>query len=101
MLMRMKGYASLTLVLPLVFLLTSYVASGQNLIVNPSAESVPTANGWTAAQTIGTTCYNGGGWRVPGNQQGFPAAQSGSYLFYPGCGGQSTGARYELYQILV
>lgn len=71
--------------------------TAQNLIVNPSAESVPTSNGWTAVST-GTTCNGGSGWRMQGSQTGYPVAQSGSYFFNPGCGGTGTGTQYELYQ---
>lgn len=70
----------------------------QNLIINPSAESVPTANGWTQTGTTPTNCYGGSGWRMQGNQNDFPVAQSGSYFFAPGCGGNGAGAVYELYQ---
>jgi hypothetical protein len=81
------------------FLLFAFAASGQNLIVNPSAEQVPTSNGWTAAQTAGTNCFTGSGWRITGNQNGFPAAQQGTYLFFPGCGGgNNSNRKYELYQ---
>ncbi|MBX3241274.1 MAG: T9SS type A sorting domain-containing protein [Chitinophagaceae bacterium] len=85
-------------ILSLICLLFFSVASGQNLIVNPSAEQAPTTNGWTATQTIGTACYTGGNWRIQGNQNGFPAAQQGTYIFFPGCGGTGSGAQYELYQ---
>ena len=84
--------------LSLLGLLIIYSASSQNLIINPSAESVPTSNGWTAAQTAGTSCYTSSGWRIQGNQNGFPVAQRGSYIFFPGCGGAGSGAKYELFQ---
>ncbi|MCC7524312.1 MAG: T9SS type A sorting domain-containing protein [Chitinophagaceae bacterium] len=80
-------------------LLIAYAVSAQNLITNPSAEATPTSNGWTAAQTAGTSCYTGSGWGIQGNQNGFPVAQSGSRLFFPGCGGATgSGKVYELYQ---
>lgn len=74
-------------------------ASSQNLITNPSAESVPTSNGWTTAQNVGTNCYTSSGWHIQGNQNDFPPVQSGTYMFYPGCGGATgSGRKYELYQ---
>lgn len=57
---------------------------GQNLIINPSAESDPTTSGWTLV-TTGTTCYTGSNWRITGNQNGFPAALNGAYIFFSGC----------------
>ncbi|MBX2921638.1 MAG: T9SS type A sorting domain-containing protein [Chitinophagaceae bacterium] len=96
----MKKLYFLTFSLCLTFLLFFFAASAQNLIVNPSAEQVPTSNGWTAAQTIGSNCFGGGGWRIDGgNPNGFPAAQEGAYFFYPGCGGVTgSNLKFELYQ---
>ena len=94
----MKQNYLLKFTLSLLGLLIIYSASSQNLITNPSAESTPTSNGWTAALTPGTSCFTGSGWGILGNQGGFPAAQSGSYIFFPGCGGKGAGAKYELYQ---
>lgn len=71
--------------------------AAQNLVVNPSAENgAPDGNGWTAVAG-GSTCYGGSGWRMPGNQTGYPNATTGSYFFNPGCGGV-TGNVYELRQ---
>ena len=94
----MKQNYLLKFTLSLLGLLIIYSASSQNLITNPSAESTPTSNGWTAALTPGTSCFTGSGWGILGSQGGFPAAQSGSYIFFPGCGGKGAGAKYELYQ---
>jgi len=96
----MKKRYFLNSTLSLILLLSFSAGSGQNLIVNPSAEggTAPTSNGWTAAQSNGTSCYTGSGWRIQGAQQGFPPAQQGSYIFFPGCGGAGNGNRYELYQ---
>lgn len=70
----------------------------QNLLVNPGAENgKPATNGWTVVNS-GSNCYGSGGWRIKGNQNGFPAAHSGTYYFYPGCGGEEKGESYELYQ---
>lgn len=74
----------------------------QNLIINPSAETgAPslTGGGWTAVTigTTGTTCYNASGWRIIQSSNGFPAAQSGSYFFFPGCS-SVTGSTFELRQ---
>lgn len=82
----------------LVLLFVFFSASSQNMISDPSAESVPTSNGWTTAQNVGSNCYTSSGWRIQGNQNGFPVAQNGNYFFYPGCGGLGTGGKYELYQ---
>src|SRR5580704_2496741 len=73
---------------------------GQNLLVNPSAESGdPTSVGWTnvAMGSTGASCYNNTGWRILGNQNGFPAAQQGSYIFYAGCS-PTNGPSFELRQ---
>ncbi len=96
----MKKCYFLNAALFLILLLSFSAGSGQNLIVNPSAEggAAPTSNGWTATQHTGTSCYTGSGWRIQGAQQGFPAARQGSYIFFPGCGGAGTGNKYELYQ---
>lgn len=98
----MKKRYFLNSTLSFILLLSFSAGSGQNLIVNPSAEggTAPTSNGWTAAQSNGTSCYTGSGWRIQGAQQGFPAAQQGSYIFFPGCGGAGTGNKYELYQTI-
>ncbi len=72
----------------------------QNLLVNPSAESGdPTSVGWTnvAMGSTGASCYNNTGWRIMGNQNGFPAAQQGSYIFYAGCS-PTNGPGFELRQ---
>lgn len=82
----------------LLFLLAAFSVSSQNLIVNPSAEQEPTSNGWTAAQNTGSNCNTGKKWRIKGNQNGYPAAQSGTHLFFPGCGGTGGGEKFELYQ---
>lgn len=85
--------------LSLTLLVSCLSAVSQNLISNPSAESVPTSNGWTTAQNVGTNCYTSSGWHIQGNQSGFPTAQSGTYIFFPGCGGTTgSGRKYELYQ---
>lgn len=72
--------------------ITSF-SQGQNLIQNPSAEQSPTKNGWTAVSQ-GNNCYGGSRWRINGDQQGFPAAHHGSYIFFAGC----DEAYGELYQ---
>jgi type IX secretion system substrate protein len=89
-------------ILSAIFLLSccSLPIHGQNLIVNPSAETgPPTSTGWTAVSigTTGSTCYNSSGWRIIQSLNGFPAAQSGSYYFYPGCS-SATGSTFELRQ---
>ncbi|MEZ5043592.1 MAG: T9SS type A sorting domain-containing protein [Saprospiraceae bacterium] len=71
--------------------------NGQNLISNPGAESDPTSNGWTIVSE-GTNCFDNGNWRINGGLNGFPVAQSGDYIFYPGCGGARNGTQYEVYQ---
>lgn len=75
----------------------SVLVNAQDLIVNLSAESVPTSNGFTATQNIGTNCY-GGGWHMQGNQEGYPVVESGSHFFNPCCGGAATGWQYHLHQ---
>ena len=71
--------------------------NAQNLLVNPSAEiATPATNGWTVV-SIAPNCYTSSGWRILGNQNGFPLAQNGSYFFYPGCTA-TVGTTYELYQ---
>ncbi|MBS1750223.1 MAG: T9SS type A sorting domain-containing protein [Bacteroidetes bacterium] len=85
--------------LSLLLVLGFLTGISQNLISDPSAETVPTSNGWTTAQNVGTNCYTSSGWGIQGNQSGFPTAQSGNYLFFPGCGGTTgSGKKYELYQ---
>ncbi|HVM89537.1 MAG TPA: T9SS type A sorting domain-containing protein [Puia sp.] len=84
----------------LLFLVNSASAHAQNLLLDGSAESDPTTNGWTAV-SMGTDCNSvpnwGNGWRTLGNQGGYPTAQNGSSYFYPGCA-PSNGTVYELYQ---
>lgn len=83
-------------VIAIIILLFALPASyGQNLIINPSAESDPFGGGggWTSVVT-GSSCFTGSNWRITGNQNGFPTAQSGSQLFYSGCGSVSG----EIYQ---
>jgi len=75
-------------------------ASSQNLLVNPSAESGdPTSVGWTNVSmgSTGASCYNNTGWRILGNQSGFPIAQQGSYFFFAGCS-SVTGSTFEVRQ---
>ena len=72
----------------------------QNLLVNPSAEAGdPTSVGWTNVSmgSTGASCYNNSGWRILGNQNGFPVAQQGSYFFYAGCS-SATGSTFEVRQ---
>jgi hypothetical protein len=91
----MKNYY--LFILCLFFALTS---SSQNLLVNPSAESGdPTSVGWTNVSmgSTGASCYNNSGWRILGNQNGFPVAQHGSYLFFAGCS-SVTGSTFEVRQ---
>ncbi|HEX4373736.1 MAG TPA: hypothetical protein VHZ50_10570, partial [Puia sp.] len=80
--------------------LFSVEVSSQNLIVNPSAElGDPTSVGWTNVSmgTTGASCYGNTGWRILGNQSGFPIAQQGSYYFFPGCS-STNGPTFELRQ---
>jgi len=84
----------------IAFLLFTAEVFSQNLLVNPSAESGdPTSVGWTNVSmgSTGASCYNNSGWRILGNQNGFPAAQQGSYIFYAGCS-NSTGSTFEVRQ---
>lgn len=84
----------------IAFLFFAAEVFSQNLLVNPSAESGdPTSVGWTNVSmgSTGASCYNNSGWRILGNQNGFPAAQQGSYIFYPGCS-SSTGSTFEVRQ---
>jgi len=72
----------------------------QNLLVNPSAElGDPTSVGWTNVSmgSTGASCYNNTGWRILGNQSGFPAAQKGSYFFFAGCS-PTNGPTFEVRQ---
>jgi len=55
-----------------------------NLIVNSSAESDPFLSGWVAVAT-GSSCFTASNWRIEGNQNGFPGAKEGTYMFYAGC----------------
>jgi hypothetical protein len=81
--------------------LTGYVdAYSQNLLTNPDAESGdPTSVGWTDVSmgSTGSSCYNNSGWRILGNQNGFPVAEHGSYFFYAGCS-SATGSTFEVRQ---
>jgi hypothetical protein len=75
-------------------------ACAQNLLTNPDAESGdPTSVGWTNVSmgSTGSSCYSNSGWRIIGNQNGFPAAQHGSYFFYAGCS-SATGSTFEVRQ---
>ena len=74
----------------------SFAGNTQNLIVNPSAEA-PLTTGWTILKK-GTDCNSGSNWRTVGNQNGYPPAQAGTYIFTPGCGGLQSGETYEVYQ---
>jgi hypothetical protein len=71
--------------LSLIFINSILFCVGQELIINPSAESNPNSSGWTIV-SAGTNCYTGSNWRITGNQNGFPAAQHGSRYFFSGCG---------------
>jgi hypothetical protein len=74
--------------------------SSQNLIVNPSAElGDPTSVGWTNVSMglTGASCYSNTGWRILGNQSGFPIAQNGSYYFFAGCS-SAAGSTFEVKQ---
>ncbi|HEY4874602.1 MAG TPA: T9SS type A sorting domain-containing protein [Puia sp.] len=74
--------------------------SSQNLIINPSAElGDPATVGWNSISmgSTGASCYNNTGWRILGNQSGFPAAQQGSYFFFAGCS-PTNGLTFELRQ---
>ncbi|MGB0887995.1 MAG: hypothetical protein ACPGSL_07735 [Vicingaceae bacterium] len=75
--------------------LSIFSVYGQNLIINPSAESDPfgAGGGWASVVT-GTSCYTGSNWQITGNQNGFPVAQSGTMYFYSGCGSIS-GEAYQ------
>jgi type IX secretion system substrate protein len=91
----MKNYYSF-----LVCLCFALAGFSQNLLVNPSAESGdPTSVGWTNVSmgSTGASCYNNSGWRILGNQNGFPVAQQGSYFFFAGCS-SSTGSTFEVRQ---
>lgn len=77
--MKFRKFIQLTVVL----LLSSHLY-GQNLIVNPGAESDPLASGWTIVSK-GTDCFTGSNWRIQGNQNDYPAAQEGNYIFFSGC----------------
>lgn len=83
----------------IILLLFPYFGlKAQNLLVNPGAEGgAPATNGWKVVKS-GSDCFGSGDWRIKGNQNGFPAAHSGTYYFYPGCGGKAKGETYELYQ---
>ena len=94
----MKLYLSV-----IILLLLSGRSNAQNLLVNGNAESGdPATNGWTVISiaTTGAGCYNASGWRIIQNLNGFPAAENGSYFFYPGCApsGSVGTATYELDQ---
>jgi len=83
-----------------VFLCLAATAFSQNLLVNPSAETGdPTSTGWTNVSmgSTGASCYNNSGWRIAGNQNGFPVAEQGTYFFYAGCS-TSTGSTFEVRQ---
>ena len=83
--------------LPLFFVsVLSSAGNAQNLIVNPGAETLPTT-GWTILKK-GTDCSSGSNWRTIGNQNGYPPAREGTYIFTPGCGGLQSGETYEIYQ---
>lgn len=84
----------------IAFLLFTATVFSQNLLVNPSAETGdPTSTGWTNVSmgSTGASCYNNSGWRILGNQNGFPAAQQGSYIFYAGCS-NAIGSTFEVRQ---
>lgn len=74
--------SAMKLLLLLLFLL-SRIVFGQNLIINPGAESDPGID-WTLVAT-GSACYTGSNWHIAGNQNGFPPAYSGNNFFYSGC----------------
>lgn len=98
----MKKIYLLSCVFLLTCLFSFFDSIGQNLIVNPSAELEPVGNGWIADQTIGTDCStsNNSSWNIEGDQDGFPAAHTGTYFFFPGCDGIGGGAEYEIYQAI-
>ena len=69
-----------------------------NLLVNGGAEAGdPSTTGWNVVNS-GSNCYNSSGWRVAETQNGFPDAEEGTYIFYPGCGGTGEGETYEINQ---
>jgi hypothetical protein len=67
-----------------LFLAFTTISFAQNLISDPGAEADPIANGWTIV-TQGSNCYGSANWRIPGNQNGYPSAQQGTYYFFSGC----------------
>lgn len=75
------------------YLLISNVSYAQNLIANGDAELAPETNSWTVVSK-GTDCWSGSGWHITGNQNGYPAVQSGTYMFFSGCNSISG----EIYQ---
>jgi hypothetical protein len=89
-----------TLSVFILFSFSIYFLSAQNLLVNGSAEiATPATTGWTVVSmgTTGASCYNNSGWRIIQTLNGFPAAENGSYFFYPGCV-TTTGGTFEIYQ---
>ncbi|MBN9351348.1 MAG: T9SS type A sorting domain-containing protein [Chitinophagaceae bacterium] len=87
--MNLKLYFSV-----LCILFATYQTDAQNLIVNPGAES-PTTTGWTIVSQ-GTSCFGSSDWRIPGNQNGFPAAHGGNYFFFSGC----NSVKGQIYQVV-
>ena len=71
-------------------------AFGQNLILDPGAETVPAISGWVITSQA-PDCLGSSDWRIAGNTSGFPAAQEGSYMFFSGCG-TTDGETYQIYQ---
>jgi hypothetical protein len=77
----------------IVFCLLPFNIFAANLLVNPDAETAtPITSGWTLV-SAGTNCNTGSGWRIQGNQGGYPTAESGSYIFFAGC--SSSGEIYQ------
>ncbi len=67
-----------------------------SLLINGSAEDdAPVVEGWTAVNQ-GSDCGGSMGWRIIGNQGGYPPAKEGAYIFFPGC--YNNSPQYELYQ---
>lgn len=80
----MKGFNKYILTLLVILASFCEIVIGQNLITNSSAGTNINASPWTIV-TKGSNCYTGNNWRIRGNQNGFPATNSGTYMFYSGC----------------
>src|ERR1700710_2194731 len=95
------------LILSLLVFSIIRVKGQSNLLLDPSAVSGnPAVNGWDDVLSgyDSANCMGYKGWSMfpanSGRPTVYPLPESGSYIFFPGCGGLGTGVVYEINQNL-